>query len=71
MEPDEDVSKIKNKEMQRIWRKLFPVSQSMIFVEYVETDAMLEWLRTEEGKKAAINALHEFPEHVCSIQDIL
>lgn len=68
---EENFPKTSNRQIEKIWRRLFPTPQSMLFVEYVDTEAMLEWLKTDAGKNAVNNALAEFSAHASSVEDIL
>jgi len=41
---------ISNDELDKIWNKLFPSVDTILFVDALNPQRLLEWLKTQEGK---------------------
>ena len=61
------LDEVKPDDLVRSWEELFPHPQEIVVVEYLNSDALLNWLQRPHARETIAKALREFPNSVLNV----
>src|SRR5208337_2085165 len=64
-----DLSNVTPQHLVNIWPKLFPCPMEIVVAEYLNSENLLQWLKTsQEASRALHNAISTYPQEVLEVQ---